>query len=128
MIDRLEGPNLKARRNGPPRLGKESGWSMKSVGFYKLPLLVFAIGGVLTLAPGARAQSEVAPDHFDGTDSWAAAAAVKAPLAKPKLMVATRQVQNSRATAPALQPVAAHELTANKKRKPAARKSTNQSN
>ena len=38
------------------------------------------------------------------------------------------QVQNSRATAPALQPVAAHELTANKKRKPAARKSTNQSN
>jgi hypothetical protein len=103
---------------------------MKSFDFCKLPLVLLALGGVLTLAPGARAQSDVAPDHFDGTDSWAAAASVKAPLAKPAphAVVATQQVRSSHSGAPALKPVAAHELTANKKRKTAARKSTNQSN
>jgi hypothetical protein len=95
---------------------------MKSFDSCKLPLVLLALGGVLVLAPGARAQSDVAPDHFDGTDSWASA--------RPKSQAAspTQQVRSSHSGAPALKPVAAHELTANKKRKPAARKSTNQSN
>jgi hypothetical protein len=103
---------------------------MKSFNFCKLPLVLLALGGVLTLAPGARAQSEVAPDHFDGTDSWAAAASAKAPAAKSKAFVAAyaQQAGDSRSAAPALQTVAAHELTANKKRKPAAHKSATQSN
>jgi hypothetical protein len=102
---------------------------MKSFCFLKLPLVMFALGGVLTFAPGARAQSDVAPDHFDGTDSWAASASVQAPSVKPKPLsvAATQQVRSSHSTDPVLKPVAVHELAANKKRKPAARKSANQS-
>jgi hypothetical protein len=40
----------------------------------KLPLLLVVAGVVLLFAPSCKAQSEVSPDHFDGTDSWAAAA------------------------------------------------------
>lgn len=103
---------------------------MKSFNFSKLALILFAVGGALTLAPGARAQSDVAPDHFDGTDPWAAAASVKAPSVtpKPQAVVATQRVRSGHSAAPALQPVAAHQAASNKKRKPAARKSTNQSN
>jgi hypothetical protein len=129
-IEKLGRSNLKARRNGPPQLGEESGWFMKCLHFCKLPLVLVALGGTLILAPGARAQSDVAPDHFDRTDSWAAAASVKAPVAKPAphAAVAKQQVGNSHSATPALKPVAAHELTASKKQKVAARKSTNQSN
>lgn len=38
---------------------------------------MLGLGGALLIAPQARAQSEVASDHFDGTDSWAIALAAK---------------------------------------------------
>jgi len=40
----------------------------------KLSALLFGIGVALFLTPACQAQSEVSPDHFDGTDSWAMAA------------------------------------------------------
>jgi hypothetical protein len=58
-------------------------------------LLVF--GAALVLAPSSRAQSEIAPDQFDGNDSWAAAAVSKAPTPKTKLPSTAIQAQNKRA-------------------------------
>jgi len=43
---------------------------MKSFGMLKLPLMLVGFGAALLLAPSCKAQSEVNPDHFDGTDSW----------------------------------------------------------
>jgi hypothetical protein len=44
---------------------------MKSFALFKIPLILSGISAVLLLAPACKAQSEIAPDHFDGTDSWA---------------------------------------------------------
>lgn len=43
---------------------------MKSIAMWKMPILLGSLGAVLLLSPAAKAQSELAPDHFDGTDSW----------------------------------------------------------
>src|SRR5690242_13837758 len=110
---------------------KESGYPMKPFSFYKLPIVLLCLGGALVLAPQSRAQSEIAPDHFDGTDSWAAAASSKArgQKAKPQSALGASQARDHMApTALALQPVAVREVTAprrsdaivNKKRKSAA--------
>ena len=94
----------------------------------KLSIILLCLGGTLLLSPQSRAQSDIAPDHFDGTDSWAAAAAAKAPASKatshsaPVILQASSKIS----AAPKLEPVAAHEVTAprranaiaNKKRKP----------
>jgi hypothetical protein len=97
---------------------------MKSFSFYKLPVILLCLGGALILAPQSRAQSEIAPDHFDGRDSWAdTSAKTLAQRAKPQSTLAT----------PALEPVAAREevtlrradATATKRRKPAAPQSNN---
>lgn len=109
---------------------------MKAFTICKLAVLVIGLGGVLTFAPQARAQSDVSPDHFDGTDSWAAVASAKAPAQKASShsAPATLQARNTQAATPVLQPVAARNVTvnrrseavaANKKRKPAALKSNN---
>ena len=47
-----------------------------------MPVLV--AGAALCLAPQSRAQAEVAPDHFDGTDSWEIAVKSKAPAPRAK--------------------------------------------
>jgi hypothetical protein len=114
---------------------KESGYSMKPFSLNKLSVVLLGLGGVLFFAPQSRAQSDLAPDHFDGTDSWAAAASAKAPAtkARPQSAPATLEARNNKPADPMLQPVAARNLTAprrseataNKKRKPAAPKSNN---
>lgn len=43
---------------------------MKSFAMWKMPILLGSLGAVLLLSPAAKAQSEIAPEHFDGTDSW----------------------------------------------------------
>jgi hypothetical protein len=48
---------------------------MKAPAMFKILMLLLGFGGMLALTPCARAQSEVSPDHFDGTDSWAVALA-----------------------------------------------------
>ncbi len=87
---------------------------MKPFAFYKLPIVLFCLGGALALAPQSRAQSEIAPDHFDGTDSWAAAASAKATAqkAKPQSAPATSPARNNESAAPTLQPVAARSVIA----------------
>jgi hypothetical protein len=108
---------------------------VKPFNFNKLSFVLLGLGGVLFFAPQSRAQSDLAPDHFDGTDSWVAAASAKAPAtkAKPHSAPATLEARNNKPADPMLQPVAARDLTvprrsdaaANKKRKPAAPKSNN---
>ena len=46
---------------------------MKHFILLKLSVLAFGAAAALLLTPACKAQSEVSPDHFDGTDSWAAA-------------------------------------------------------
>jgi hypothetical protein len=50
----------------------------------KMSILGFSFAVVVLLAPTCRAQQDMDPDHFDGNDSWALAAARKAPAAKTK--------------------------------------------
>jgi hypothetical protein len=108
---------------------------VKSIDISKLAVLLVGLGGFLALAPQARAQSEVAPDHFDGSDSWAVAASPKisAPRPNPRPTSMTRQASGSKSGTAVAQPVAARTVTvsrrsesaATKKRKPAAPKQNN---
>jgi hypothetical protein len=52
---------------------------MKSFIMWKMPILVGGLGAALLLSPSCKAQSEIAPDHFDGTDSWETAYRTAAP-------------------------------------------------
>lgn len=47
---------------------------MKHFILLKLSVLVLGAAAALLLTPACKAQSEISPDHFDGTDSWATAA------------------------------------------------------
>jgi hypothetical protein len=71
---------------------------MKSFAMWKMPMLVAGLGAVLMFSTAAKAQSEIAPDHFDGTDSWETsyrANAVK--TSKTNHKAATMQAQTSKA-------------------------------
>ena len=54
--------------------------NMKSL----LKISILGFGFMALSASSCRAQQEIDPDHFDVTDSWALAAARKAPAAKTK--------------------------------------------
>ena len=97
----------------------------------KLTVLFFGVAAALVLTPSCRAQSEISPDHFDGTDSWATAARrapalpYKQPSTKPSLQAKSQKELNR----PAFQLAAAREVTKpasreaaaiDRKRKPAA--------
>lgn len=73
---------------------------MKPFSLFKIPMMFVGLGAVLLLAPTCKAQSEVSPDHFDGTDSWEIAARTPA-AAKVKSTTATGsyQAQNKKAGA-----------------------------
>ncbi len=47
---------------------------MKLFSLLKIPAMIFGFGVLAVFAPSCKAQSEVSPDHFDGTDSWEIAA------------------------------------------------------
>jgi len=55
---------------------------MKSFGLLKLPVLLLGFGAGVLFAPACKAQAEVSPDHFDGTESWVAAPPRPAAVAK----------------------------------------------
>jgi hypothetical protein len=63
---------------------------MKPFVLWKMPILFCGLGAALILAPACKAQSEINPDHFDGTDSWDSA----------------RQASTSKATAKPATPMA----------------------
>jgi hypothetical protein len=106
---------------------------VKPFSLLKIPVLVVGFGALLFFAPGCKAQSEVSPDHFDGTDAWEMAAQrpVTAKI-KPGQVADSQQAQNKKAGSGAsLQLAAAREVPnpANRnavavqdKRKPAVRK------
>src|SRR5437899_7237625 len=47
---------------------------VKPFSLLKLPVLLAGFGSLLLFSPACKAQSEVNPDHFDGTDTWEVAA------------------------------------------------------
>jgi hypothetical protein len=102
---------------------------VKSFSLLKIPVLLVGFGALLFFAPACKAQSEVNPDHFDGTDPWEVAA--RRPVtakAKPGAAPVSYQAQNKKASSGAnLQLAAAHEVpgpaaAVQDKRKPAVRK------
>ncbi|HYL86706.1 MAG TPA: hypothetical protein VE263_20945 [Candidatus Angelobacter sp.] len=64
---------------------------------FKSAILGFGIGAALLLTPACKAQSEISPDHFDGTDSWAVAAqTVQAPVHKLSVAKASLPAKSER--------------------------------
>jgi hypothetical protein len=107
---------------------------MKPFNLLKIPMILVGLGAALILAPSCKAQSEVSPDHFDGTDSWEIAARTPvAQKAKPAKATSLYQAQNKKTgTGTTMQLAAVHEVTKasprnavalQDKRKTAARKS-----
>lgn len=97
---------------------------MKRFVLLKLAVLVAGIGTAMLLTPACKAQSEVSPDHFDGTDFWARTAQ-KQRVAKASLQEKSQKANQGSA----LQLAAAREVSkpanreavaADRKRKPAA--------
>ena len=81
--------------------------------FVKLTLVAFGIGATLLLTPACKAQSEISPDHFDGTDSWAVAAqTVNAPLQKLRVAKALLSAKSQKTPQnPRFQMAAAREVS-----------------
>ena len=68
----------------------------KPLVLFKLALLAFGIGAALLLTPACKAQSEISPDHFDGTDSWAVVETVHAPSQKVSVRKASLSAKNQK--------------------------------
>jgi hypothetical protein len=100
---------------------------VKSFIICKLALSAAFLGGALLLAPASRAQADLAPDHFDGTDSWAAAAQVPVTKAKPVVASATQQAKSNKPGAPTVQPVSARQVATAPRPKTASRNKKNRS-
>ena len=107
---------------------------MKRFILLRLSVLLFGIGAALLLTPACKAQSEISPDHFDGTDSWATAARpVHAQAQKQAAAKPVGQAKSQKAAqGSAFQLAAAREVTkpvrretaaVDRKRKPASRNS-----
>jgi hypothetical protein len=70
---------------------------MKMFSLLKVPMMLVGLGVALALAPRCKAQSEVSPDHFDGTDPWEIAARTPvAPKVKRAAAKASYQAQNKK--------------------------------
>jgi hypothetical protein len=70
---------------------------MKSFSLLKMAVTLLGFGVVLTFTPSCRAQSEINPDHFDGSDSWEVAAKTPAPHALHLRAPKGQQAQNKQA-------------------------------
>ena len=71
---------------------------MKPFSLLKLPMLLAGFGALLFFTPTCKAQSEISPDHFDGTDPWEIAARKPvAPKAKAAPEHGSYQAQNNKA-------------------------------
>ena len=104
---------------------------MKHFILLKLSVLVLGAAAALVLTPACKAQSEISPDHFDGTDSWARAArSVHSQPQKQPVAKSSVQAKSQRATqGSAFQLASAREVSkpvnretvaVDRKRKPAA--------
>ena len=61
---------------------------MRSIALLKISVILGAFSAVLVLSPACKAQSEIAPDHFDGTDSWATTAQKVGPVKSHQMLAA----------------------------------------
>src|SRR6266571_1118080 len=99
----------------PQVSGKEIKWRspVKLFSLLKIPAMVLGFGAVVVFAPTCKAQSEVSPDHFDGTDPWEIAARKPVtPRTKAAPAPASYQVRNEKAGSGAgLQLAAARDLS-----------------
>ena len=69
---------------------------MKPFSLLKIPVLLAGFGALLFFAPACKAQSEISPDHFDGTDTWEIAA--RKPVAQRAAQLqGLSQAQNKKA-------------------------------
>lgn len=104
---------------------------MKHFVLLKLAVLVAGIGTAMLLTPACRAQSEVNPDHFDGTDSWSRAGQMThLPVLKQQVAKASLQEKRQKtnqgsgiqlaAVREASKPVNPEAIAADRKRKAAA--------
>jgi hypothetical protein len=70
---------------------------MKPFSLLKVAVLLLGFGALLVFVPGCKAQSEVNPDHFDGTDSWEIAARKPmTPKTNPALTTGSYQAENKK--------------------------------
>jgi hypothetical protein len=94
---------------------KEINWRspVKVFSLLKIPMIIAGFGALLFFAPTCKAQSEVSPDHFDGTDPWEVGARKQvAVTAKPTLATDSHQAQNKKTGLSAsLQLASARELS-----------------
>jgi hypothetical protein len=76
---------------------------MKSFRMLNIPVMLLSLGAATILAPACKAQSEIAPDHFDGSDPWAAAqrAPQKDAAGKGQQTAPVSQAQNHQSSSPA---------------------------
>jgi len=100
---------------------------VKSLFSWKTSVLLLGIGGAMLLSPACKAQ-EVNPDHFDGRDSWAAAAQTAKPAKSRAAASTSAQAQTPKKTQGSFQLASAREaakpanreaVAADRKRKPA---------
>jgi hypothetical protein len=96
---------------------------MKPSTLLRMTLGLAGLTAALSLAPASRAQADVAPDHFDGTDPWAAALSVPAAKAKSNASVQTTKPAPVR-----VEPVAARTGVPSRRAADRKRKSTPASN
>jgi hypothetical protein len=68
--------------------------TMKSLGMLRISIIALGSAAAMFIAPQCRAQFEIDPDHFDGTDSWqtVAVAKVHVPKTNPAKAGAAGQV------------------------------------
>ncbi len=71
---------------------------MKLFSLVKIPAVVLGFAALVVFAPTGKAQSEVSPDHFDGTDLWEIAARKPvAAKAKATPAIGSYQARNKKA-------------------------------
>jgi hypothetical protein len=92
---------------------------MKPFSLLKIPVLLVGFGALLLFSPACKAQSEVSPDHFDGTDPWEIAARKQVtPKIKPTTATGSYQARNKKTGSGAsLQLAAVRELSKSSPRK-----------
>src|ERR1700719_1930408 len=56
--------------------------TMRSFGMLRISMIVLGFAAAMFITPQCRAQFEIDPDHFDGTDSWQAATLAKVHVRK----------------------------------------------
>jgi hypothetical protein len=76
---------------------------MKSFRMLNIPVMLLGFGVAIIISPACKAQSEVAPDHFDGSEPWVASQSAprKVSPAKDKQTPSASQARTHQTNPPA---------------------------